>query len=203
MHKELVYLKGFAKGKQYWEMLKAIQVAIELHDGQKRKTGGDYVEHPMKVVSELVALKVYDEVVLTAGLLHDVIEDCNTTRSQLIMDYGLSREVTDVVILVTKNKSIPTDLYYEAMKNDIRAILIKVSDRCHNISTMTNAFSIEKMQEYIAETETYILPLCKYGINHYPQYSDELVVMRNHIESVVDCIKGFLSIIQDTNKATA
>lgn len=202
MHKELVYLKGFAKGMSYWEMLKAIQVAIELHNGQTRKAGGDYVEHPMKVVSEFVALKIYDEVLLSAGLLHDVVEDCNITRSQLIMDYGFSKDVTDVVMLVTKDKFTPINIYYENMKKDVRAILLKVSDRCHNISTMTNAFSIDKMKEYITETEAYILPLCKYGINYYPQYSDELIVMRNHIESVVACIKGFLNMIQNNNITT-
>lgn len=194
MHKELVYLKGFAKGRQYWEMLKGIQIAIELHDGQKRRTGGDYVEHPMKVTSQLVSLKIYDEITLTASLLHDVIEDCNKTRSQLILDHGVSKEIADVVMLLTKNNSDSTEIYYNGIKKDVRAILIKISDRCHNISTMINAFSIEKMEEYVTETEQYILPLCKYGINYYPEYSDELVVMRNHIESVVDCVKGFLAV---------
>ncbi|GCD11743.1 HD domain-containing protein [Clostridium tagluense] len=192
MHKELVYLKGFAKGKQYWNMLKAIQVAIELHDGQKRKLGGDYIEHPMRVVSELVALRLYDETLLTSAILHDVVEDCNTSRNDLVLEYGFSHDVETLVSLLSKTKDMSTPVYYEGISFDIRAILIKVSDRCHNISTMIDAFTIEKMKEYIEETETYVIPLCKYGINHYPEYSDELFVMRNHIESVIVCIKAFV-----------
>jgi (p)ppGpp synthase/HD superfamily hydrolase len=196
IHKELVYLKGFAKKGQYWEMLKAIQVAIELHEGQQRKAGGDYVEHPMSVTSELVALKLHNETLLSAALLHDVIEDCNTTRSELIMEYGFSTEVAAIVSLLSKTRELPTQEYYNRISKNPFATLIKVSDRCHNISTMIDAFSLDKMKEYVKETDEYVLPLCKYSINHYPLYSDELVVMRNHIESVVNCVKGFIRIIE-------
>lgn len=201
MHKELVYLKGFAKGKGYWEMIKAIKVAVTLHEGQKRKAGGDYVEHPMKVCSHLVALKVYDEVLLTAALLHDVVEDCGISRMQLITVYGFSEEVADLVFILSKDKGISTALYYQNLKTDIRAILIKISDRGHNISTMVNAFSEKKMVEYIQETEEFVLPLCKYGIDYYPQYSDEIVVMRDAIESLCYCIDSFICMMNaNTNE---
>lgn len=192
MHKELVYLKGFAKGNKYWDMLKAIQIAIELHEGQKRKLGGDYIEHPMRVTSELVALGLHDETLLISAILHDIIEDCNTSRHDLVLGYGFSHDVANIVSLLSKTKGLDTCVYYEGMKQDARAILIKVSDRCHNISTMIDAFSIEKMIAYVEETETHVIPLCKYGINHYPEYSDALFVMKNHIESVLSCIKAFI-----------
>lgn len=192
MHKELVYLKGFAKGKKYWQMLKAIQVALELHCGQKRKMGGEYIEHPMSVTSELVALGLHDEVLLTASILHDVIEDCNTSKNDLVLGYGFNEDVAKIVSLLSKTKETLVDDYYEAVRTDIRAVLIKVSDRCHNVSTMVGAFTLEKMKEYIIETESYVIPLIKYGINHHPQYSDELYVMRNHIMSVTKCIKAFI-----------
>jgi GTP pyrophosphokinase len=192
MHKELVYLKGFAKGKQYWQMLKAIQVAIELHDGQMRKAGGEYIEHPMSVTSELVALKLHDEVLLASAILHDVIEDCNTSKSDLILAHGFNQEIANIVSLLSKTKDMTTFAYYTEISKDARAILIKVADRCHNISTMIGAFTIEKMKEYVAETEQHVIPLIKYGVNHHPEYSDELFVMRNHIESVTKCIKAFI-----------
>jgi (p)ppGpp synthase/HD superfamily hydrolase len=192
MHKELVYLKGFAKGKQYWQMLRAIQVAVELHEGQMRKAGGEYIEHPMSVTSELVALKLHDETLLASAILHDVIEDCNTSKSDLILAYGFNQDVGDTVSLLSKTKETVTSQYYAEISKNARAILIKVADRCHNISTMIGAFTVEKMKEYVEETEKYVIPLIKYGVNHYPEYSDELFVMRNHIESVTKCIKAFI-----------
>jgi GTP pyrophosphokinase len=193
MHKELVFLKGYAKHAKYWQMLRAIAIAVKYHQGQYRKAGGDYVEHPMKVDSELVALGVDDEITLSAGLLHDVLEDCAVTRSELIMEYNFDKEVLDVVDLLTKGIPLTTEMYYKNMEKDIRAILIKVSDRCHNISTMTGAFSLKKQKEYIEETENYVLPLCKYGIRFYPEHSDKIVVMRNHIESVIVGIKASIA----------
>lgn len=194
MHKELVYLKGFAKGRQFWKMLKAIQLAVELHEGQKRKLGEEYIEHPMRVTSELVALKLFDETLLASAILHDAIEDCNISKSDLMYEYEFSNDVAEIVSLLSKTSDMPTSVYYDRIKTDARAILIKASDRCHNISTMIGAFTVEKMKEYIKETETFVIPLIKYGITHYPMYSDELFVMQYHIESVTECIKGITKI---------
>ena len=196
MHKELIYLKGFAKGKQYWHMIKAISIAIKLHAGQKRKAGGDYVEHPMKVCSHLVALKIYDESILTAALLHDVIEDCSVSADDLLGKYGFTSEIVELVVLLSKSKDNPVFPYYHAIENDIKAILLKLSDRRHNVSTMSGAFSLAKMKDYIEETNEYILPLCKHAINYFPEYSDEVIVMRDEIENLCSCISGFIYIIE-------
>ena len=61
MHKELVYIKGFAKGKEMNNTVKAVALADRCHKGQKRKTGEDYVEHPMRVNKQLISLKLYDD----------------------------------------------------------------------------------------------------------------------------------------------
>jgi (p)ppGpp synthase/HD superfamily hydrolase len=69
MHRELVYLKGLAKGSGFMQTLKAINVASQLHDGQKRKLGEDYIEHPMRVAKELVSLKLYDDKLLAYKII--------------------------------------------------------------------------------------------------------------------------------------
>lgn len=53
-HKEMVYIKGFAKGKGFWNLLKAINVGTQLHAGETRKSGEPYIDHPMRVTSEQV-----------------------------------------------------------------------------------------------------------------------------------------------------
>jgi GTP pyrophosphokinase len=192
MSKQLVFLKGYAKGKEYYEMLQAINVATVLHEGQERRTGGKYIEHPIYVAHTLVSLGLDDEDLLSAAILHDVIEDCSVSKSDLMMSHGFSSDVVDIVSLLSKNPNTSTDFYYSHIKNNINATLIKIADRCHNISTMIGAFTVEKMKSYVEETETYVLPLCKHAIRAYPEISDDIYIMRNHIESVVACIKVFI-----------
>jgi GTP pyrophosphokinase len=197
MNKQLIFLKGFAKGREYWEMLKAIQVATELHDGQVRKSGGQYIEHPIYVAHTLVSLKLYDEALLTAAILHDVVEDCNISTNDLVMKYGFSSEVASIVSLLSKQPGESTDVYYTAISYNVKSALIKIADRSHNISTMIGAFSEDKMKSYVKETEEFVMPLCRYAIRQYPEYSDDIYIMRNHIESVLNCIKNFLKIGND------
>lgn len=183
MHKELVYLKGLAKGSGFTQTLKAINIASQLHDGQKRKSGEDYIEHPMRVCKELVSLKLYNDDLLAAALLHDVIEDCNVSGSDLRLQYGFSEVVVKTVETLSKNGG-STELYYNFISANPLAALVKISDRCHNVSTMADAFTREKIKSYIKETEDYVIPLCRQAVIYYPEYSDEIFAMKYHIESV-------------------
>ena len=57
---------------------------------------------------------------------------------------------------------------------------------------MYDVFSIEKMKEYLEETKKYVYPLCKNAKELYPKYSDEIFVMRYHIESICDIINSIV-----------
>ena len=192
MHRELVYLKGLAKGAGFMQTLKAINVASQLHQGQKRKLGEDYIEHPMRVAKELISLKLYDDKLLAAALLHDVLEDCNLSEFDLNEKYGIDKDIVEIVKILTKNScQAPKDsavdttgVYYSKILNNHYATLVKISDRCHNVSTMVEAFTKNKIKSYIKETEDYVIPLCKLAVVKYPEYSDEIFAMRYHIESV-------------------
>jgi GTP pyrophosphokinase len=192
-HKEMVYLKGFAKGRQFFNMLKMIALATKYHEGQFRKTGEPYIDHPMRVTSALVALGVEDDITLCASLGHDIVEDTSVTPTQLRVDHGIDQKAIDVILLLSKSKETTTGYYYKGLEKDIRAILIKLADRCHNISTMFGAFTSVKMKEYVLETEHYVLPLCKYGRDNYPEYSNVLFTMKYHIESMLVAAKGFIA----------
>ena len=197
-HKEMIHLKGLAKGKDLQNTLIAITAATELHEGQMRKSGNPYIDHPMRVTSELVALKIYDDIILASALLHDVIEDCKASSELLIYKYGLDPQIVENVKKLSKTKNMDTALYYDILKQSPSLILIKGADRCHNISTMVNGFTVEKMKLYVEETENHVLPLLHYGKNHYPKYSDEFFVMKYHIESVCEMTKAFIELHERT-----
>ncbi len=189
MNKELIYLKGFAKGHSLFELLKAINAATKLHEGQIRNNGEPFIIHPTRVTSHLVSLGIHDDIMLASAILHDVVEDCGVTIQTLMLDYGIDPATIAVVKLLTKYDAISDEHYYQEISKDQRALLIKISDRCNNVSTMVGAFTNLKVVDYIKETESHIVPLCKHGTRFYPEYSDKIFVMKYHIESVMNAVK--------------
>lgn len=162
------YIKGFAMGLKLEDTLKALNIAQVMHGEQCRKTGELYITHPIRVACELIGLGIQEDSILAAALLHDVPEDTSCSLVDLDKIHNLSEQVVKSVALLTKEKGVSNDSYYDHIKGDKGALLVKVADRCHNISTMPGAFKIDKMLEYVSETENYVLPLIRYGKNNYP-----------------------------------
>ena len=198
-NKELIYLKGLAKGRRGFKTLHAINAAVILHKNQMRKDGDDFIKHPLRVASELAALGLKDDVLLATALLHDVIEDCDITSSELKEKYGIDKEVIKYIEVLSYEKNKTLESYYEEIAKSPITLLVKISDRCHNISTMSGAFEPAKIKSYIQETEEYVLPLCKYGKDYYPEYSDQIFVMKYHIESLIGTVKKITERITEEN----
>lgn len=163
MNKEMIYLKGQCKARGQFNALKAIKVANKLHKGQKRKSGEEYIVHPLRVASSLLALKITDEDVISTAILHDVIEDCNVTKDELVYKYGIKKEVAEYVSILTKTKEMSIEEYYSNIKESPVCVLVKIADRCNNVSTMAGVFNNKEISLYVEETEKYIIPLCMYG----------------------------------------
>lgn len=137
---------------------KAFEKAKTLHEGQLRKSGEPYLIHPIAVDIILAQLGM-DEATLVGGLLHDVVEDTQYTREELVEDF--SEEVALLVDGVTKLGSIKFENKEEAqaeslrkmflaMSKDIRVLIIKLADRLHNMRTiefMKSTKQIEKSKE--------------------------------------------------------
>jgi guanosine-3',5'-bis(diphosphate) 3'-pyrophosphohydrolase len=85
---------------------RAFRFAYDKHDGQKRRSGEPYIIHPVEVTEVLAELEM-DETTLAAGLLHDVVEDCNVTGEQLATEFG--PEVAMLVDGVTKLQIVGVD----------------------------------------------------------------------------------------------
>jgi GTP pyrophosphokinase len=127
-------------------VLLAFDYAERAHFGQKRKSGEDYITHPLKVAEKLSEWNL-DAPTIIAAILHDVAEDTNFTIDKIGNDFG--KEIATLVEGVTKLRKIgrtgnledPTHTaslkkMFFAMADDIRVIIIKLADRLHNISTL-------------------------------------------------------------------
>ncbi|MFZ1458403.1 MAG: RelA/SpoT family protein [Candidatus Saccharimonadales bacterium] len=134
---------------QLAELTSAIDLAIEKHAGQKRRSGEPYVTHPLAVAAILVEWGMDIDTVI-AGVLHDTLEDTETTFEELEKYFG--RDVAFLVAGVTKvsrARSGMKDLSHYlpetkdnltklliAVGQDVRVIIIKLADRLHNMKTL-------------------------------------------------------------------
>ncbi len=145
---------------------KAYDIAAEMHRNQLRKSGEPYLIHPLNV-AEILADLGMDEETIVAGILHDVVEDTPYTNEELRNDFGA--EVELLVDGVTKLGSLKFESKEErqaenlrkmflAMSKDIRVLIIKLSDRLHNLRTI-NYMSHDKIIEKCRETLDIYAPL--------------------------------------------
>ena len=192
-NKEILFLKGWLKGRGFNNALKAIHIAERAHIDLKRKSGEPFISHPIRIANALVSLGVEDEDTLTVAILHDILEDTDTSRDYLVNTFG--EEVVEAIDLLTKTENISLETYYTNIFYNPKACVVKIADRCHNVSTMY-FFNEEKTANYIKETEFYIIPLCSAISNNYPYLSNYIYSMKYHIESILETTKYFLKKIK-------
>jgi GTP pyrophosphokinase len=123
----------------------AYEFAEKAHTGQKRRSGEDYIQHPLSVAKILTEIGMGPKAI-SAGLLHDSAEDTEATIEEIEKKFG--KEIADMVDGVTKLGKIKLRGSHEeyflenlrkmfiAMATDIRVIIIKLADRLHNMQTL-------------------------------------------------------------------
>lgn len=128
------------------QVRRAYRFADESHLGQLRKSGEPYITHPIAVAAQCADWRL-DAHALMAALLHDAMEDCGVTKSELIERFGAP--VAELVDGLTKLDKVQVNTREEkqaesfrkmllAMARDVRVILIKLADRSHNMRTMSD-----------------------------------------------------------------
>jgi GTP pyrophosphokinase len=141
---------------------KAFNVAVEAHKDMRRKSGEPYILHPLavaKIAAEEIGLGTTS---IVCALLHDVVEDTDTTLDDIEKDFGPKvREIIDGLTKISDifdHQNSPQAENFRKMiltlSKDVRVILIKLCDRLHNMRTLS-AMS-EKGQLKIASETTYL-----------------------------------------------
>lgn len=153
------------------ELERAFAAAAAAHAGQMRKSGEEYITHPVAVAAILAELGM-DQPTLIAALLHDTVEDTKITLPQIEKQFG--SEVSELVDGVTKLDKLhygPTAQaetlrkMVVAMSKDIRVLVIKLADRLHNARTW-QFLDVEKAQLKARETLDIYAPLAhRLGMN--------------------------------------
>ena len=189
-------IADFAAANGLRQTTAALSCAIGLHSGQYRKGIGEvpYVVHPMDMVCHAIALGIQEDAVLAAALLHDVCEDCGAAPETL----PVGKQIQDTVRLVTFTQyagegwEAAKERYYAAIRTSREAMLVKLLDRCNNVSAMADAFAREKLRSYIEETRRYVLPLAQLLRQQDAGLESALYLLEYHISSVIFSVEAML-----------
>jgi GTP pyrophosphokinase len=212
-NKTYLFIAGFAAGRNFKYTPKALPLARKLHDGQHRKgmveVNGQmvhlpYVLHVLKVCDTLISLNIPMsnedlDILCTCALLHDTLEDAEEYFPQggieYERDYGFPAIVGETIKLLSKHAGADEyelNAYFNAIKVNKFALLVKLADRSHNVEDLYNMKNVPK---YIKETRDYFLSkngICAYGRQNYPELSNAITVLKAKILSLTEATEAML-----------
>jgi guanosine-3',5'-bis(diphosphate) 3'-pyrophosphohydrolase len=176
--------------------LKAFDLVISemcAEKGYARLNGKHYYHHLVDVTQKLINYRFIDEDIITAALLHDIVEDVPSydiewTRTEF------NDNIAHMVELLTKKPGVdykkPSNIkkYLEDIFNNYGASLVKTADRIHNFGTLAD-FSLEKKIRYATETEKFYIPFFKKCRGKYPSAAFFYFEAKTQIEANLLYIK--------------
>jgi len=165
--------RAYLEPAQIADIRRAYEFGAAAHEGQTRKSGEPYIQHPLEVTCILADMHM-DHETLIAALLHDVIEDTHIGKETITREFG--PEVATIVDGLSKLTRLEFESHAEAqarnfqrmlmaMAADIRVILVKLADRLHNMRTL-GALAPEKRRRIARETLEIYAPIAqRLGLN--------------------------------------
>ena len=156
LEKMFTRIKTIAQHDGLEETYRALYYARDAHSGQRRRK------------------QIEEDAILAVSLLHDVCNKTGVDPDEL----PFSKTVRHSVMLLTKykdpalTKEEQNIQYFDGISQDRIAAVVKLVERCNNVSTMIQVFSRERLSEYIVETETFVLPLLKEVRRTWPEYGN-------------------------------
>ena len=178
-------IKEYMPDADFTLLEKAYHKADDMHAGQKRKSGEEYIIHPLCVAIILINLRMDLETII-AGILHDIVEDTEYTLEDVKNDF--SESIANIVDGVTKlteinlaNDKVEQQAenlrhMFLAMSHDIRVIIVKLADRLHNLRTLEYQ-TREKQEEKSLETLEIYSPIAnRLGISKVKTELDDLAL---------------------------
>ena len=194
---------------------RAYEFSASAHEGQLRKSGEPYINHPLEVAGILGDMHM-DHQTLSAAILHDVIEDTSADKKEILRRFG--KGVAELVDGVSKLDQVEFASQAEAqahnfrkmlmaMSSDIRVILLKLADRLHNMRTL-GALEPAKRRRIARETLEIYAPIAqRLGINSirleledlgfatlYPMryriLNEQVIKARGHRKEIIDKIRN-------------
>jgi len=175
-------LETYLEPEKIQNITRAYLVSEAAHEGQSRMSGEAYINHPLAVARTMAEMRMDAESIM-AAILHDVMEDTNVSREQLVTEFG--EVIASLVDGVSKLSHLKFDSKAEAqaasfrkmmlaMTSDVRVILVKLADRLHNMRTL-GSLAPEKRRRIARETLEVYAPIAqRLGMNKFRRELEKL-----------------------------
>lgn len=185
---------------------RAYVFAMKAHGSQRRASGDPYFSHPIEVAGILGDMKL-DAATIVTALLHDVIEDTDTSLDEIEAQFG--KEIARFVDGVTKLSRIELQSEHTkqaenfrkfllAMSDDLRVLLVKLADRLHNMRTLSHIPDPERRRRVALETMDIYAPLAeRIGVRRMKEELEDLAFAELHPEAR-DSIKARLAFLRES-----
>jgi len=190
------FVKGRAQMLGFTQTLAVLDLLRTAHGSQERLSkhgfSAPYMVHPLTMACHALAMGIRDDHVLAAVLAHDMVEDAHMKPEQL----PVGERVQNAVRLVSKNMYDPSeagweDSYYENIRKDPLACMVKCLDRINNLAGMADAFSRRKMVLYAEETNR-CYPALLNTLKKIPEWNDAWWLMRYQLRTMLEAFKRLL-----------
>ncbi|RFF27306.1 MULTISPECIES: bifunctional (p)ppGpp synthetase/guanosine-3',5'-bis(diphosphate) 3'-pyrophosphohydrolase [unclassified Wenzhouxiangella] len=169
-------------------VLRAYEIGAAAHEGQKRKSGEDYIMHPVAVAHILAAMRM-DHQTIAAAILHDTIEDTEIEHDDLADQFD--EQIAKLVDGVTKLDKMKFRTRQEAdaesfrklllaMSRDLRVIFIKLADRLHNMRTIGHMTAPSRRRISTETLEIYAPIAARLGMNELREELEDLGFQHRH-----------------------
>ena len=185
---------------------RAYDYGAHMHEGQVRRSGDPYFTHPVEVAGLLTEQRLDDATIVTA-LLHDTIEDTRSTYAEIESRFG--REVAELVDGVTKLTNLELTSsetkqaenfrkLFMAMSKDLRVILVKLTDRLHNMRTIRHMTTAKQAQKAHETMEIYAPLAGRMGMQWMREELEDLCFAVINPEARTSILRRFVTLQRDS-----
>ena len=190
------FVKGRAQLLNMPQTLAVLDLLRTAHGGQVRssRNGFDttYMVHPLTMACHALAMGLRDDDIIASCLAHDMVEDSDLKLSDLPVGDRV-REVVRLVSYNTYDESRPDldDVYFENIRKNPLACLIKCLDRVNNIAGMADCFSRKRMAAYVTLTDKYYPDILEV-VKKVPEWNDAWWLLRYQLMTMTEAFKRLL-----------
>ncbi len=191
------FLRGVCSDGQHPNLQSALGYAREKHkEGKPRDSGEPYIIHPLSLTCTAVSMSLRDDRMLAMLMLHDVPEDLGISVMELPVDDETKYAVECMTIraLGDESKLETKKRYYQQLASNKYAMIGKGIDRENNLSTIANVKPRASIVKNCFETWFYLLPMLKEAKLMYPEFSNQIHILRTVLTGYVNILSVLVGI---------
>lgn len=193
IQKAQIIIRYWLLAKEYYRASRALELAKKSYVGLRKDGITPELYHPLALVFYLKTISrslLYPEESIIVALIHDLGEDYGLTTDAVEQGYGpMCAHAFEKMTKKNEFMRKTTEAYYNTLAVDPVASVVKAADRIHNHQSMVGVFSKKKIDEYLDETQKFVLPMIKRARREFPEQEPAYENAKHILVSQVELIE--------------